>query len=244
MGAWVCDRATIEIARADAAYVCRITWASSASEQTEWVYTCGRIGKRLVAEGNGVKTDRVYAEGGALVSSATRYTDGAAEFSVGEDGLLSWEDRKEEAGAGMAFERLPAEALPTVGEFLDEFYRTVGGYHQGVAGAGLALANAACETVRFAAAHKLWCADPEQLREAPLAAWKKLSREEQTDFAANYLSVISLVDDCIADWQINRPRFEDAGSADDMAALLSDPIAVAAWKTLRAQMTALSGTFG
>ena len=47
-----------------------------------------------------------YAEGGDVVSAEELYADGAAVFTLNEDGCLIWEDMKEDAGADMAFDFL------------------------------------------------------------------------------------------------------------------------------------------
>lgn len=108
LGRWQCDRCTIEISpEADDVKVL-VYWGGSASETAEWVYTCvfDEYENTLTCEGEGTCTDIVYDENGEQVSAETLYTDGAALFRIDENGCLVWDDLKEDAGEGMAFERI------------------------------------------------------------------------------------------------------------------------------------------
>ena len=54
-------------------------------------------------------------EDGEVASRVTEYEDGAATFTIDGDGMLIWNDAKENAGDGMRFERgeMPeSEAAP------------------------------------------------------------------------------------------------------------------------------------
>jgi len=244
VGTWVCGEATLEVARRGAAYFCRIRLADSDAELSEWSYVCSRIGETLSADGTGVKKELRYGEDGAPLSAVTVYTDGTAVFSRGADGSFLWDDRRDGAGEGLVFAyTAPAESAPDIDALVSDFYLTVGSYHQGVAGASLAMANAACGTLRFAAAHRLWCADAAALREAMLGAWDRLEEQQRADFVANYLSVIELIDDCTADWGASRGRFDDAGSGEEMTALLDDPMTEISWGVLREAALGLKSTF-
>ena len=68
-----------------------------------WEYACELQDKTLISVPTGLHYlmdnstgdwDRIY------------YEDGEAEFSINEDGRLIWTDRKEDAGKGLAFDRI------------------------------------------------------------------------------------------------------------------------------------------
>ena len=58
--------------------------------------------KTLKAD-NGMKSLNQVAENGDLADSQYTYDDGAATFSIDADGKLTWQDEKENAGAGLRF---------------------------------------------------------------------------------------------------------------------------------------------
>ena len=103
---WVCDRASIEIYWEEEGYKVSVTWASSAFEETEWMYSCYYDPETdsLMDPGTGIRSESVYGEGGEMVSHTDVYDDGEAVFSLDADGHLVWKDMKEDAGAGMVFE--------------------------------------------------------------------------------------------------------------------------------------------
>lgn len=110
-GRWGCGRATIDIAeRDDDAYDVTITWSGSASEQSVWTYACAYDGpaKQMYSYAPGTKTIVTYAESGEAASTEIAYEDGSATFRIDADGMLTWEDARENAGEGMRFERSPA----------------------------------------------------------------------------------------------------------------------------------------
>lgn len=115
-GAWACGRAHIDISAEDEGYKVFILWGNSASESAEWSYAClyDEASGSLVDDGMGVMQNVEYAEGGDVVSAETLYSDGAAVFTLTEDGGLIWEDKKEDAGADMVFERAPEPEQKTV----------------------------------------------------------------------------------------------------------------------------------
>ena len=108
VGRWGCGRATIDITdRGDDSYNVRITWGSSAAQSVEWAYDCVYDGakKCLHTYAPGSKTTVTYAEGGDIESAVKEYDDGQASFTIDGDGMLIWDDAKENAGADMRFER-------------------------------------------------------------------------------------------------------------------------------------------
>ena len=108
VGRWGCGRATIDITdNQDGSYAVEITWGSSAWECAEWHYACTYDGetKKMHTYEPGTMAVVTYDEGGEIASTATRYEDGEAAFYIDEDGMLIWEDAKENAGEDMRFER-------------------------------------------------------------------------------------------------------------------------------------------
>lgn len=112
-GDWGCDRATIEMNWEEEGFKVLIRWGSSAWEHSEWMYSCyfHEENGTLVSMPFGIRTDYVYGENGELVSASDVYNDGEATFYLDGEGYLIWQDEKENAGADMRFEKLPANAL-------------------------------------------------------------------------------------------------------------------------------------
>ena len=117
-GRWGCGRATIDIIeRENGSFGVEITWGSSAWECAEWRYACAYDGIRHEMRNYepGVMDVVTYGEDGEVASRITEYEDGAATFTIDGDGMLIWNDAKENAGDGMRFERgeMPeSEAAP------------------------------------------------------------------------------------------------------------------------------------
>ena len=105
-GVWACGRASMEVVFEEEGYRVFISWGSSAAEHTEWEYSClyNAENNTLEAMPFGICTDIVMDEKGKVVSSNVRYEDGEAAFVLDADGHLLWQDAKEDAGNGMAFE--------------------------------------------------------------------------------------------------------------------------------------------
>ena len=247
VGSWVYSRARLEIARMDGeGYRCAVTWGSSAWEFTRWVYDCFCDGEGLYSFETGTKTNYTFAEDGSIKESEVVFSDGATRFDFNEDGTVHWTDFKEPPGAGeYDFERLDqAQFSPTPQQIADEYFRVVGSFHSGTAGGSLAKAVAAVEALRFVYSHSLWAEPVPALRDNMLEAWKSLSDEERFAFDENSLPVVELVKDCVADWETNRGRVEDAGVEADMAWLLLDPITLLGWDMLTANTLTLGNSEG
>ena len=86
-GTWVCDRARMEVDLEDGGYKVFISWASSASEVTEWEYSCvmDYVNNALEAMPFGIRTDLVYGENGDIVSTNVIYENGEATFSLTDE---------------------------------------------------------------------------------------------------------------------------------------------------------------
>lgn len=121
-GVWQCDRAVIAMFWEEEGFKVLITWGSSAWEETEWEYSCfyHADNNTVVSMPFGTRNEVVYSDGGDTVSVTEVYNDGEAVFSLDEDGKLIWLDKKENAGEGMRFEKIPEEpaalTFATMGE--------------------------------------------------------------------------------------------------------------------------------
>jgi len=106
-GVWQCDRCSITVTEGADGFLCEVSWASSASETTEWEYYCDYddIFHSLVCDEGGVNRGLVYDEDGNE-EIFEYYNDGTASFVINEDGYLIWFDDVEDYGNGMEFEKI------------------------------------------------------------------------------------------------------------------------------------------
>ena len=138
----------------------------------------------------------------------------------------------------------PSEPVPSAALFAEEYFRVVGSFHPGTAGSSLRRAHAACGAYRFAAEHRIGSTDIPLLRSTMLEAWESLSEDERGWFDDNFMDVVTVIDNCLSDWESERPLFEDAGVDGEMAALLADPTAQENWSTLLAHTLTLGNSEG
>ena len=125
-----------------------------------------------------------------------------------------------------------AAPAPTAEQFVDGYFKVIGGVEQGTAGSSLKLAKAAEEAFAFAQKFAINSVDNKALRDNMLKGWESMSAEEQNAFDANFLNVVELLKDVSA----NKipAEFEDAGVADQLKELLQQKGAYANWDTLTA----------
>lgn len=100
VGVWSDERVNMQIEKSGKSFKVSINWGSSATENTSWTYTCTYKDGQLVSDSKGTKIEMVLDEDNQ--ESKTVYTDGQATFSL-KDGKLTWTDKKEGAGNGLAF---------------------------------------------------------------------------------------------------------------------------------------------
>jgi len=107
-GTWQYDRATLKIDKAQdgESIICTVEMGSSAFETTVWKYTCSLKDGKLVDDGKGIQMNNAYDNDGAVVSSNTIYSNGKAEFTLGDNGTITWNDSTGNAGAGMSFNKI------------------------------------------------------------------------------------------------------------------------------------------
>lgn len=108
LGVWGCGRCTAVVSReASGGYLVEIQWASSAAEGSRWTYHCtyDNFGALLFSDDNGTRTDYAYTEKGAS-SNKEIYNDGSSTFVLRE-GVLTWQDKKENSGNPLEFMKSP-----------------------------------------------------------------------------------------------------------------------------------------
>ncbi len=107
-GVWACDRVTIEMFWEELGFKVQVSWSSSVWEYTVWEYSCyyHEDDNTVVSLPLGLRTDFVYSDSGEFVSCTEVYDDGEAVFALTEEGFLTWDDQKENAGKGMLFEKV------------------------------------------------------------------------------------------------------------------------------------------
>lgn len=185
-------------------------------------------------------------------SDSIRYTDGSRfsvtlhedadedrslewEASEGsfffEDGVLRWEDNKEESDGDVAFEKVTTYA-PTPEELVESFFKPVAEIPNGTAGAMLRKAQVACSTLRFADTYAIWSNDLQELRANLAEAWAGLSAEEQAAFDENIFAVQGVIVNAAVTWEDYSGLFEDAGVREEMQALERDDTAMESFTRL------------
>ena len=107
-GVWQCGRTTVAMYWEEIGFKVLISQSGSAWEQTEWEYSCfwHAENNTVVSMPFGTRTAYVYGEDGEIASVTEAYSDGIAVFLLDADGCLVWQDEKENAGAGMRFEKI------------------------------------------------------------------------------------------------------------------------------------------
>ncbi len=124
------------------------------------------------------------------------------------------------------------------------YFRLVAGTEEGTAGSSLKLAQTACDAMRFAATHNLAYRNTDELRSAMMTAYESLTDEERTAFDENFMSVVTLLDSCMADWEGNRAQFDDAGCGDMMDLLTGTQNAWDSWDILKANTLTMGNSDG
>ena len=110
-GEWVSDRALLTVEELDDIVYCTVSWANSAFENVEWEYTAAfDEAAGGLATRTGAKRVVTYGDDGEVASSEEEYNDGAATFTLNDDGTLTWTDLKAVPGEStLVFERVPEE---------------------------------------------------------------------------------------------------------------------------------------
>ena len=109
-GEWVAGRALLTIEELDDVFYCTVDWGSSATESSNWQYECSYddVSGALSSVENGVRRNLTYGEDGEIAKEEVVFEDGAASFTLNDDGTLTWTNFKETPGQNeTVFERMP-----------------------------------------------------------------------------------------------------------------------------------------
>ena len=137
----------------------------------------------------------------------------------------------EEAAEAMETpEPIPA---PTVEVLAERYFESLADLEIGTAGASLKTAEAAERVCAFAAEYALYNPEVDALRANLLEALEAMDDARQEAFWQGFCAVRALLDDCLDDWEANRPLFEDAGAAEAMDEVMYDPLNRLSWQNLR-----------
>ena len=99
---------------------------TSAGGSPEWDYCCRFDDEQKMLttlDTDNVKTEIRIDEEGSEIERKDVYNDGKASFFLNEEGKLIWDDEKEDAGAGFAFEKIGwYQGVWISGDELDSHY--------------------------------------------------------------------------------------------------------------------------
>lgn len=107
LGVWESGRCSAAVSREGNGFLIEIQWASNAAEGSRWVYHCSydNFAAILFSNGDGTRIDYVYEENGTSKENMV-YNDGHALFVL-RDGIMRWQDKKENMDNGVEFTKLP-----------------------------------------------------------------------------------------------------------------------------------------
>jgi len=209
-----------------------IFWGSSADSagvwrmEAVWDEAAGRL-----AYTDGSMTYVTYDGTGKIVEEDVQWDDAEGSFRLNEEGVLLWQDSREERSGEFALLRERAEA-PSAEAFAQEYFERIAGVERGTAGASLKAALAARDALRFAFEYDLWNTDMPAMRGNMLAAWESLDDDARARFDENLFGIADLLDGAFGDYASVAGMFEDAGVGEDMARLVTDEDARRSWETL------------
>ena len=110
-GEWNDERVTVYIEETMEDYQVVVVGSGSATDGAIWTYTCDYDADTdsLVSNGEvATKVNYTYVDAENSTEELV-YEDGEAVFSLNGEGLLVWDDKKEQAGEGRAFALVPEE---------------------------------------------------------------------------------------------------------------------------------------
>ena len=108
--AWQCDRASMYMALENPdQYMVYISWGSSASETTEWAYTCRYdAATRSLQAVRAVCDNLVCDDNGNMTRTNVFNKNSNAVFSLNAEGSIVIRDAGDNALEGKVFERIPS----------------------------------------------------------------------------------------------------------------------------------------
>lgn len=105
---WVSDDTMIHAYCEDGGFKVTIIRDVTLNERITWEYSplFDADTRTLVDDMFGTKTRETHDYYGNILTSTTEYEDGSAVFSLDADGRLIWADAREDAGKGVAYEKI------------------------------------------------------------------------------------------------------------------------------------------
>ncbi len=212
------------------AYIVRLHWGDTAASFAQWdmnaaydaasdsiVYSDGTRSYITLKEDD---TEDVQVE----------WTGSSGRFYL-EDGMLRWEDDKDESDEDVRFEKMES-ITPDAATLATGYLLPIVQMPAGVSGAALQQAQITCETLRFVSFYNIWALDQESLRQNLADAWTGFSADEQAAFADNLTVVSDQIAQAVANWDEVSGIYDDCGMAADMKWLVKDPAVLQGWRML------------
>lgn len=225
-------------------YDVRILWGSGANSAGEWTMKASFDEEtgRMTYE-NGAMAYLTTHENGEITRDE-KWADAKGSFAIGADGIMTWEDSREERSGEFRLVHLDIPA-PTPEELVENYFKVIGGIQPGTAGSSLRQAQAISSTLSFAGlGHDLWAADIPALRENLLTAWESLTEDEQKAFDESFIPVLTQMRDAWEDWDANSGPFMDAGVGDAMMSLMPLRSSRLSWDVLTSNTLTMGNTDG
>ena len=219
-------------------YDVTLTWGSSADSAAVWHMSAVSDGDTL-SYTDGRMAEVTYDVKGDVASEDVYWEDATGALTLTTDGLLRWEDSREDRAAEFAFAPLFSEA-PKAGELVTHFFKPVMDLEVGSAGYSLKLARAVYDVVRYCWVADLWNVEPDALEKNLTAAWEALGDERQGRFTENFGEIAALADEAFDSYDVSASVFIDADVGGQMADLVGDMATRLSWQTLRDRALALT----
>ena len=104
-GSWICGRAILEISyKGDGEFRAQVTWSSSATAHSIWVYPLTLDNGKLVCNGKGTLCHTELENADSEPNETVEFTNGSAEFSM-KGNHLFWNDLNKHCADDMLFEK-------------------------------------------------------------------------------------------------------------------------------------------
>ena len=225
------------------AYRVEIRWGSSYDSAGVWIMNAVFSEENCSLEYTGGEmAEETYNEDGTVNLREVQWDDAEGRFYFGEDGVLLWEDSREDRSADMRFNRYEYEPIdPDV--LVKDYFMVIGGFLPDESGSSLKRAEAARDAVRFACENNIWTRDIGELRESLLTAWDSMSDEEKAAFDENFIDILTLVNTAGGDYDSVKGVFSDAG-AEDILDLLASDTGMLSWSVLSSNTLTLGNSDG
>lgn len=224
-------------------YDVRILWGNGANSTGEWAMKASFDEETgMLSYKNGTMA-YLNTDANGVTARDEKWADAEGFFFIGTDGIMTWEDSREEKSTAFRLEYTEVPA-PTPEELVENYFKVIGGIQPGSAGSSLKQAKAAGSVLSFAYMNELWAADTEALRANLLTAWNGLTADEQAAFDGSFISVLTQMRDAWADWEANQGPFMDAGVGDMMMHLMPLRSSQLSWDVLTGNTLTMGNSDG